>query len=96
MKKIILIFIFITSSIYANQTTSLCKKNLKNMTNFYYNGVKLKEKNNDKDSIKNFQQSIASANSSLDSCVDNTKFDFRVVYDYITSAEFEIQMIDNQ
>jgi len=96
MKKIILIFIFSTILLHSQQTTSLCKTDLENMTTLYYKALKLKNQKMEKDSIKNFQQSIFFANTSLESCVNNSKYDFRVAYDYITSAEFEIQMIENR
>jgi len=63
------------------------------MSSFFYNAIQLKDKKQYKESIDNFKISITNANKSLESCQDEKNFDFRVPYDYITTAEFEMQKI---
>ncbi len=95
MFKSFILLILISLALSANDYTTECKEDLKNITNSYHFAKKSNNNKEYKHSIKYFQQTTAASYSALESCKNHPLFDFNPIYSYIIASEFEIQKMEN-
>ena len=87
MQNFLIIFIFLTTLLGANHPTKICLSDMNGMIHSYHAAEKLEYKKEYSLAIDKLNKSNAYANAALQSCKDDPKYDFNVVYGYIVTGE---------
>ena len=93
MLKIIAGLFFIVTVVQSNIESQDCQKNLTDMVKFYYVAEKKMDFKYNEKAIVYFEKSYSSSYLALESCQDESIYDFNHIYNYIIASENKIQKI---
>ena len=93
MLKLLIIVIFMTTLLHANNPIKICHSDMNNMIRSYHSAEKFEHEKNYAQALEGFMKSNVYSHAALESCENSPNFDFNVMYDYIIASVNKIYEI---
>lgn len=95
MLKFLMVIMVWLSILHASETTDQCTQDLTKMMSIYYKADNAKLKNKLLEARKNYEISLKSAYTALESCMGHEDYNFEMIYNFIQKDQEGLESTQN-